>query len=278
MQIFETESAIKQAILVARSSGLNLGFVPTMGALHEGHISLVEKAKENTDFVIVSIFVNPTQFNNPEDLKKYPRTVENDIKLLERAGVDCLFLPSVDEMYPTNYESPIIELGILERVMEGTFRPGHFQGVVEVVKRLFEIVEPQIAFFGKKDFQQVAIIKFMTRYFRLPVQIVECEIMRSPEGLALSSRNMRLSDKEKVDALAIYDVLTFAKLHKSMYSPVQLHQKCIDRFAKSELKLEYLEFVDSNTLESLTDSWSEESNCCIACYCGDVRLIDNMEI
>src|SRR5690606_1939337 len=140
IQIFETESAIKQAILIARNSGLNLGFVPTMGALHEGHVSLVKKAKENTDFVIVSIFVNPTQFNNPEDLKKYPRTVENDTKLLELAGVDCLFLPSVNEMYPVNYESPKIELGILEQVMEGAFRPGHFQGVVEVVKRLFEIV------------------------------------------------------------------------------------------------------------------------------------------
>lgn len=278
INIFNTINSILEEVTQLKKKGIKIGFVPTMGALHSGHISLVEQAKEENDLVFVSIFVNPTQFNNQEDLEKYPRTLDKDIELLEKNGVYGVFAPNKSEIYPENYIRPTIDLGQLDKVMEGEHRPGHFQGVVEVVKRLFEIVQPTNAYFGIKDFQQVAVIKFMTNYFQLPVNIVECPINRSEEGLALSSRNMRLSEEEKEKALILYQTLSFAKENWSNFTPEELSKRCIEMIQASDLKLEYLEIVHPLTLEKLTTTWTKNAVCCIAAYCGEVRLIDNMNL
>lgn len=276
MEIFSTVKSLQERLLSLKKQEKAIGLVPTMGALHEGHISLVNQAKKNCDYVVVSIFVNPTQFNNASDLEKYPRTLEKDVDLLTQSGVDFVFAPDPTEIYPSGYRSSQIDLGILDKVMEGKFRPGHFQGVVEVVKRLFEIVQPNIACFGKKDFQQVAVIQYMTSVFNLPVQIIECPIMRNENGLALSSRNMRLSEAERQQALILYDTLLFAKENTGRFSPKELMRYCIEKIDHSELKSEYVEIVHPVTLETLSDKWVEGAICCIAAYCGEVRLIDNM--
>lgn len=261
-----------------KATGKTVGLVPTMGALHEGHVSLVEKAKSLCDVVVVSIFVNPTQFNNATDLEKYPRTLENDMSLLAPYGVDVVFAPTTSEIYPANYQAATIELGKLDRVMEGEHRPGHFQGVVEVVKRLFEITQPVFAFFGQKDFQQVAVIKFMVEYFQMPVTIVECPIIRSEKGLALSSRNMRLSAEEKEQALVIYQTMVQIQLNYEGFTPNEWMKKGVELINAAGLETEYLEIVHPTTLEKLTDTWIDEAVCCVAAYCGSVRLIDNMTI
>jgi len=261
-----------------KATGKTVGLVPTMGALHEGHVSLVEKAKSLCDVVVVSIFVNPTQFNNATDLEKYPRTLENDMSLLAPYGVDVVFAPTTSEIYPANYQAATIELGKLDRVMEGEHRPGHFQGVVEVVKRLFEITQPDFAFFGQKDFQQVAVIKFMVEYFQMPVTIVECPIIRSEKGLALSSRNMRLSAEEKEQALVVYQTMVQIQLNYEGFTPNEWMKKGVELINAAGLETEYLEIVHPTTLEKLTDTWIDEAVCCVAAYCGSVRLIDNMTI
>lgn len=278
MKLFNTVKSLQEELIVLKKQGQSIGIVPTMGALHDGHISLVNQAKEMSNYVVVSIFVNPTQFNNPEDLEKYPRTLQQDISLLERHGVDCVFAPDIKEIYPHHYTSPRIDLGMLGKVMEGKFRPGHFQGVVEVVKRLFEIIQPDFAYFGKKDFQQVAVIRYMTDFFHLPVTIIECPIMRNEKGLALSSRNARLSEKEKQQALVLYNTLDFAKNNTSNFTPKKLAEKCAQLIHASELKLEYIEIVHPVTLETLEGEWVAGAVCCIAAYCGEIRLIDNMTL
>lgn len=278
MNKIEVVEELEQFISDVKSNGKTVGLVPTMGALHEGHLSLVELAKAKCDVVVVSIFVNPTQFNNAADLEKYPRTLENDIALLEPHGVDLIFAPSVDEIYPSNYKVDAIDLGELDRVMEGEHRPGHFQGVVQVVKRLFEIVQPNFAFFGQKDFQQVAVIKFMVDYFKLPVAIVECPIIRSDKGLALSSRNMRLSTEEKELALVIYKTMMQIQEQTSGFTPSEWMKKGADLIDAGGLQTEYLEIVHPLTLQKLTDDWVDGAVCCVAAYCGTVRLIDNMSI
>lgn len=278
MNKIEVVEELEQFISDVKSNGKTVGLVPTMGALHEGHLSLVELAKAKCDVVVVSIFVNPTQFNNAADLEKYPRTLENDMALLEPHGVDLIFVPSVDEIYPPNYKVDAIDLGELDRVMEGEHRPGHFQGVVQVVKRLFEIVQPDFAFFGQKDFQQVAVIKFMVDYFKLPVAIVECPIIRSEKGLALSSRNMRLSTEEKELALVIYKTMMQIQEQSSDFTPAEWSKKGADLIDAGGLQTEYLEIVHPLTLQKLTDEWVDGAVCCVAAYCGAVRLIDNMSI
>lgn len=247
-----------------------------MGALHYGHISLVNQAKETCDYVVTSIFVNPAQFNNASDLEKYPRTLERDLQLLKQANVDFVFTPEVKEVYPENYSPYFLDLGNLDNIMEGKFRPGHFHGVVEVVKRLFDIIQPDLAYFGKKDFQQVAVIKHMTKELKLPVTIVECPVVRNENGLAMSSRNARLSENEQQQALAIYNTLVFAKNNAADYTPKELMEKCTEMIEKSLLRLEYVEIVHPASLESLSDKWVDGAVCCIAAYCGEVRLIDNM--
>lgn len=278
MKIFNTVKLLQEEMSILKNQGKSIGVVPTMGALHEGHISLVNQAKKMCDYVIVSIFVNPTQFNNPTDLEKYPRTLEHDTDLLRQYNVDYIFAPNVSEIYPENYSSPHIDLGILDKVMEGKFRPGHFLGVVEVVKRLFDIIQPDYAYFGKKDFQQVAVIRYMTDYFKIPVKIIECPIIRSEKGLALSSRNARLSEEEKEQALLLYRTLDFAKNNTGVFSPRETIEKCTQLIRDSELKLEYIEIVNPATLESLSEKWVAGAVCCIAAYCGEIRLIDNMTL
>lgn len=276
MKVFESAQLISNQVIELKKEGKKVGFVPTMGALHDGHISLIERAKEVCDVVIVSVFVNPTQFNNSKDLEKYPRTLVKDLELLAKFDVDLVFSPSIEEVYPTNYKSAEIELANLDKVMEGEFRPGHFQGVVEVVKRLFEIVQPDYAYFGQKDFQQVAIIKYMVRFFDIPVVIVSCSTIRNDKGLALSSRNIRLSETEKEQALVIYKSLIYAKENTNNYSPDELMKYCTDEINKAGLRVEYVAIINPTTLETLSTEWVEGAVCCIAAYCGDVRLIDNM--
>ncbi len=253
------------------------GLVPTMGALHNGHASLVRKAKTENDVVITTIFINPTQFNNPEDLIKYPRKEEEDKKLLEEIGCDILFMPNTEEIYQ-NYEFPGIDLGKLDTIMEGKQRPGHFIGVCQIVYRLFQITQPTNAYFGLKDFQQVAVIKYMTNYFKLPINIIACDTVREENGLAMSSRNLRLNETQKEDALILYSTLKFIQNNYQNSSPYQLKIDATHFFNQGNLSLEYLEIVNPETLEQLNDTWVAESIACIVASAGDIRLIDNLKI
>ncbi|MFM7662876.1 MAG: pantoate--beta-alanine ligase [Bacteroidota bacterium] len=264
---------------VSKKRDYDLGFVPTMGALHMGHLELVKRASTENQSVVVSIFVNPNQFNNMEDLEKYPRTLENDIKVLENISNCIVFIPNKHEIYPDDDNFQSIDLQGMDSVLEGEFRPGHFQGVVHVVHNFFKLIQPKRAYFGQKDFQQLAIIKKMTDAFEFPIQIVACETVRDSSGLAKSSRNMRLSEAEKIDALIIYQTLLFLKENRCDYSsPKELKNAAISFFNQGNLKLEYLEICDSKTLEIAADNWLVNMNASIAAYCGEVRLIDNMEI
>jgi len=275
VEIINTVEGLKQALDTLRKEGKSIGFVPTMGALHHGHMDLVSRANAECDAVVVSVFVNPTQFNNLSDLEHYPRTPEADAELLKKFGSDLAFFPSKTEIYPENWVSPRVDLEGLDQVMEGKFRPGHFKGVVEVVSRLFELVEPQKAFFGLKDFQQVAVIKKMVEQLNLPVQIIACETSRTEKGLAMSSRNSRLSESQKEEALIIYKTLSRAKEDAKHYSPEETRARAIAFFETGTLKLEYLNIVDPVTLNDLTTDWVPGATMCIACFCGEVRLIDN---
>ena len=276
--VCNTIEALQKQLTLEVSKGKTIGFVPSMGALHPGHISLVEKAGEQCEVVVVSIFVNPTQFNNPDDLKKYPRTIESDIQLLENSACSIVFVPSVEEIYPKNLETIDLDLGTLKDVMEDALRPGHFNGVVNVVHRLFDIVKPSKAFFGLKDFQQVAVIKFMNSYFNLPIEIVACPTKREVSGLAMSSRNLRLNEQEKIDALKIVETLNFAKNMALTSTPEEVKKAAISFFNEGRLDLEYIEIVHPLTLQSLEKEWLDGATMCIAAFCGEVRLIDNMAL
>lgn len=278
MEIINTIEGLKQALNSVRKEGKSIGFVPTMGALHQGHMDLVSRASAECDIVVVSVFVNPTQFNNPSDLEKYPRTPEADSELLKKFGCDVAFFPSEREIYPKNLVSPRVDLEGLDEVMEGKFRPGHFKGVVQVVSRLFDLVEPQKAFFGLKDFQQVAVIRKMVDQLNLPIQIVPCETSRTEKGLAMSSRNKRLSETQKDEALIIYKTLIHAKADAGKFSPAETVVLATKFFEQGSLQLEYLTIVDPHTLQDLTDQWVPGATMCIACFCGEVRLIDNMTL
>ncbi len=270
----ELQTALKNQV----SSENIVGLVPTMGALHEGHASLVRTAKKTSNFVIVTIFVNPTQFNNPEDLSNYPKTEEKDIALLKMLDCDLVFFPRISDVYPDDYHFPGINLGFLDQTMEGELRPGHFQGVCQVVYRLFQLTKPNKAYFGLKDFQQVSVIRFMVNHFQLPIEITPCETSRNEEGLALSSRNLRLSEEQKNEALVLYKTLSEAKLNTSKFNPSQIKSIAEESIQKSALRLEYVEIVDPITLENLTNEWCANARMCIVAYAGEVRLIDNMEI
>lgn len=279
MKIANTKSELHELIaeLKSEQDSPRVGFVPTMGALHHGHLSLIEQASNRCNIVVVSIFVNPTQFNNQDDLKKYPRTFEEDKKLLETITCDLLFYPEVEDVYPENYIAPEVDLNGLDLVMEGAFRPGHFDGVVNVVNRLFELVQPDLAFFGKKDFQQLAIIKRMVGQLNWNIEIVAVDIKREQTGLALSSRNARLSDQQKQEALIIFETLNYGlELTKSETNCTRIKAQMISYFEKGALNLEYLEVANSNSLRPAL-STNEPIVCCIAAHCGEVRLIDNME-
>ena len=268
---------LQNAVSTSKNERKTIGFVPTMGALHEGHISLVKKCREQNDVCIVSIFVNPTQFNNQTDLEKYPRTIDEDIKLLNYAGVDIVFVPSVQEVYPES-DNRQFDFGLLDKVMEGKFRPGHFNGVAQVVSRLFDFVKPDKAYFGEKDFQQLAIIRRMVSQFNIPVEIVPMPIKREDSGLAMSSRNQRLTGDQKKDAANIYRVLSESKTLYNNKTVEELRFWVIENINKiASLEVEYFEIVDGNTLQQISD-WKDTQYVvgCITVFCGEVRLIDNI--
>ncbi|MES2588519.1 MAG: pantoate--beta-alanine ligase [Bacteroidota bacterium] len=278
MRVFYKIADLERFLEEGKLEGKTIGFVPTMGALHEGHISLVSKSKSLTDLTVVSIFVNPTQFNNQEDFEKYPIKTESDLKFLEENSCDAVFIPAKEEIYAPDYISPEINIGILEDVLEGKFRPGHFKGVIQVVYRLFQIVKPNKAFFGLKDYQQLAVIKKMTDEFKLPIEIVPCTTIREKDGLAMSSRNLRLNQVERLEALFIYETLILAKNLAVKYSPSETKKIIEDLYEESSLKLEYFEFIDGSSFEKLSNSWEENAVACVVAYVGEVRLIDNMQI
>ncbi len=283
MKIFKTKFEIISYLSNEKAKNKTIGFVPTMGALHEGHISLMKYSKEKTDITVASIFVNPTQFNDKKDLQKYPRTIEQDIEKLEKAGVNILFLPDVKEIYPKD-DTRIFDFGTLDKVMEGKFRTGHFNGVAQVVSILFEIVKPDKAFFGLKDFQQYVIIKELVRKF-MPennIKIVGCPIIREPEGLAMSSRNELLTPEQRKNASTINRVLNEAKnIAKNIAKNKtvdDIKSFVINEINKNNfLEVEYFDIVDDEKLEQISN-WDENKNKvgCIAVFCGSVRLIDNI--
>jgi len=277
MNIFHTRQSISEAIDSVKTTGKSVGFVPTMGALHEGHLALVSKALSHVDCVVVSIFVNPTQFNNLSDLENYPRMHEKDIELLNAIGNVIIFIPEIKEVYPADDFFETMNLEGLDSRLEGEFRPGHFQGVVHVVRNLFQLVKPDFAYFGLKDFQQVAIIKLMTKKLNFPIEIVACPTLRTSEGLALSSRNLRLNETEQADALIIYRTLLLVNEWKKTLSPEKTKKMAIDFFNTGKLTLEYLAIVDNITLLPIKE-WKKDVTCCIAAFCGEVRLIDNMQL
>lgn len=277
MKIIDTISELENQLQGYRHKGETIGLVPTMGALHQGHASLVERCVADNKISTVSLFVNPTQFNNKEDLKHYPRTPEKDHELLERLGVDYVFSPSVEEMYPEE-DKRVFDFGQLDRVMEGEFRPGHFNGVAQIVSKLFDIVKPDNAYFGEKDFQQLAIVKDMVRQLQMPVNIIGMPIVRESSGLAMSSRNQRLSEEQKKNASEVYKVLNESKLMIDKFIPYELINYVSESINKvSGLKVEYFQIVDGDNLQPVT-SWSDSDYIvgCIALFCGEVRLIDNI--
>lgn len=264
---------------LSRVEPQGIGFVPTMGALHAGHRSLVERARRENATVVVSVFVNPTQFNDKNDLKHYPRTPEADARLLEAAGADFVLMPSVEEIYPET-DTRVFDFGQIDKVMEGATRPGHFNGVAQVVSRLFDIVRPARAYFGEKDFQQIAVIKAMVRQLNLPVEIVECPIVRGEDGLALSSRNTLLDAPHRAAAPHIYAVLQAAVAKSHELPPAELERWVVAEVERNELlKVIYYRSVDALTMQEVA-AWSDAERIqgCIAVQAGDIRLIDNIRI
>ena len=278
MKLIHTINELRAELDVQRKAGKKIGLVPTMGALHDGHASLVKLAVAENEVVVVSDFVNPTQFNDKNDLLKYPRTLEADCELLEKENATYVFAPSVEEIYPEP-DTRQFSYAPLDTVMEGKFRPGHFNGVCQIVSKLFMIVEPDRAYFGEKDFQQLAIIREMVKQMNFPIEIIGCPIVREHDGLALSSRNARLSDVERQQALNISKTLFLSKEFASSHTVAETQQFVEDAIAASEgLELEYFELVDGNTLQKISN-WEETIYAvgCITVYCGDVRLIDNIK-
>lgn len=281
MQIFREKAGLQEAISDLRSQGSTVGFVPTMGALHEGHLSLIKQAAAANDAVVVSIFINPTQFDNPSDLANYPRTLEADLKLLENLHLNLLiFTPDPSDIYGNSIAAEQFQFDGLELEMEGEFRPGHFNGVGTVVKRLFEIVQPDKAYFGEKDFQQLQIIRKLTEKAGLPVDIVGCPIEREPGGLARSSRNKRLRPAEHTQASFIYQTLKKVRGKFGTESADQITRWVEKEFqAHPVLKLEYFRIADSNTLKTIKEiTPGADYRAFIAVYAGDIRLIDNMPL
>lgn len=276
MEVFETIAGLRGRLKsVQRGS---IGFVPTMGALHQGHLTLVAESKKHGGCTVVSIFVNPTQFNNPDDLKRYPRDTAGDLEKLRSAGCDIVFIPPVEEIYPDSVRQ-VYPLGTLETLMEGRFRPGHFQGVAMVVHRLFDIVKPDRAFFGEKDFQQLAIIRKLTADLALPIEIVPVATQREPDGLAMSSRNLLLTPDHRAIAPLLYRTLSRAKEMVSLSSPEEIRLWVAAELGKEPLlELEYFEIADATTLQPV-EAWNAHQQvvACIAAWAGKVRLIDNLK-
>lgn len=278
MKLIQTIQELRTELDALRKEGKTIGLVPTMGALHAGHASLVKRAVAENDVVVVSDFVNPTQFNDKNDLLKYPRTLDVDCKLLEECGASFVFAPSVEEIYPEP-DTRQFSYAPLDTVMEGKFRPGHFNGVCQIVSKLFLIVEPTRAYFGEKDFQQLAIIREMVRKYPFNLEIVGCPIVREADGLALSSRNARLSDEQRIQALQISKTLFASVEYAQTHTLAETKAFVESAISTAEgLRLEYFEIVDGNSLQTVCD-WKDGSCIvgCITVFCGEVRLIDNIK-
>ena len=278
MKLIQTIQELRTELDALRKEGKTIGLVPTMGALHAGHASLVKRAVAENDVVVVSDFVNPTQFNDKNDLLKYPRTLDVDCKLLEECGASFVFAPSVEEIYPEP-DTRQFSYAPLDTVMEGKFRPGHFNGVCQIVSKLFLIVEPTRAYFGEKDFQQLAIIREMVRKYPFNLEIVGCPIVREADGLALSSRNARLSDEQRIQALQVSKTLFASVEYAQTHTLAETKAFVESAISTAEgLRLEYFEIVDGNSLQTVCD-WKDGSYIvgCITVFCGEVRLIDNIK-
>ena len=277
MKVVNTVAELNAALAPLKREGV--GFVPTMGALHAGHRSLVERARRENETVVVSVFVNPTQFNDKNDLKNYPRTPEADCAILEAAGADIVFMPTVEDIYPEP-DTRQFDFGLVDKVMEGATRPGHFNGVAQVVSRLFQIVEPAKAYFGEKDFQQIAVVKAMVKQLNMGVEIVECPIIRDADGLALSSRNTLLTPAHRTAAPHIYEVISQCANKAKELSPAELTAWVTEQVEANELlKVIYFQAVDALTMQQVA-TWDESKRVqgCIAVQAGEIRLIDNIKI
>lgn len=280
MEIIRTVDGLKDRVNQAHAEGKSVGLVPTMGALHAGHISLVDRARKENDLVVVSVFVNPTQFNNAEDLATYPRTEEADCMKLETAGVDIAFIPTVEEVYPEP-DTRVFNLGPVAEVMEGAMRPGHFNGVAQIVSKLFAIVNPDRAYFGEKDFQQIAVIRKMVELEDFKLEIIDCPICREPDGLAMSSRNTRLTPEQREVAPVIHKTLASSVEWAKNHTLAETKKYIIDEINSfPHMEVEYYEIVDPLTMQPLSE-WSDARNGapvgCVTVYCGKVRLIDNIK-
>lgn len=279
MKIINTVAALQQAVTEAKQQGLSVGLVPTMGALHEGHASLIRQSVAENQLTVVSVFVNPTQFNDPKDLQHYPRTFEADAQLIASLGGDVVFAPSVEEVYPQE-DTRVFAYPPIDTVMEGARRPGHFNGVCQIVSKLFDMVSPDKAYFGEKDFQQIAVVRAMMRDLGYKFQLVPCPIVREESGLALSSRNALMSDEERVLATNIYRTLRESVDYTQSHTVAETQQFVVEQLNALEgLEVEYYEIVNGETLQSVT-SWQDAPHIqgCITVFCGarPVRLIDNI--
>lgn len=279
MEIIHTISALKMLLTPLQKANSKIALVPTMGALHKGHLSLIEMAQKQAQIVVCSIFVNPTQFTDPKDLEKYPRPLEHDIKMLKDAGCNVVFMPTVKEMYPSfpASENWHIDLGPAEFLLEGEFRRGHYQGVTQIVKKLFDAVQPDIAFFGQKDFQQVLMIKNMVKYFELPVEIVSCPIIREADGLAMSSRNIHLSASDRTNALVLSKALHYvvANFEQEELSTLLQQAKAMINDTPG-VELDYFTIADGETLLPIATKNAAHPVVLVAAKVGETRLIDNM--
>ena len=277
MKVVNNVAALQAALANCPKEGV--GFVPTMGALHNGHRSLVERARRENDTVVVSVFVNPTQFNDKNDLKNYPRTPEADCAILEAAGADIVFMPTVEDIYPEP-DTRVFDFGLVDKVMEGATRPGHFNGVAQVVSRLFDMVKPARAYFGEKDFQQIAVIKAMVAQLNIDIEIVECAIVRGEDGLALSSRNELLTPEHRKAAPHIYATIRQCAAKMTTMTPAELTQWVVETIDSNPLlKTIYFEAVDALTMQKV-ENWSDSKRIqgCCAVQAGNIRLIDNIKI
>lgn len=276
MKIFNSKQAVHSYLDELRSIGKSIGFVPTMGALHDGHLSLIEQARKKADIIVCSIFVNPTQFNDKKDLENYPRPVEEDIKKLEQAECDILFLPDVNEMYSSS-ENWSIELDNLDKILEGKIRPGHYQGVTQIVNKLFNIIKPDFAFFGQKDYQQFMVISYMVKKLRIKVDLILCPIIREKDGLAMSSRNIYLSANDRKNALALFKALSKCRELFKTKSINQLKAEIISYLKSAPgIEMEYFEIYNAKSFQIAKSKRTGSIIALVAAKVGPIRIIDNM--
>ena len=279
MQIFKKKTALIKCLDSLKEKNKQIGFVPTMGALHKGHESLVIKSLENNDYTVVSIFVNPTQFNNADDLKKYPKTITKDLELLENIGCDFVFIPSVEEIYAQTVVSKTYSFDGVENQMEGKFRNGHFDGVATIVQTFFEIIKPNNAYFGEKDFQQLQVVKKLVEKENIPTKVIGCPIYRENDGLAMSSRNIRLSEAQRIEVPMIYKTLKKAVKLTKTSSLNEIYQFVKNEFNASSLNLEYFTIAEESTLKEVSEiNLNNKSRAFIAVNVGQIRLIDNLSL